>query len=88
MVASHGELGAPRAFRAKVDPDTSYLCVVDEEGNAFSATPSDGVTNTPVIPGLGFIVSGRGGQSWVEEGHPERDCAAENAPASHPARVW
>ncbi len=66
----HGEVGAPRAFRAKVDPDTSYLCVVDEEGNAFSATPSDGVTNTPVIPGLGFIVSGRGGQSWTEEGHP------------------
>ncbi len=61
---------APRAFRAKVDPDTSYLCVVDEAGNAFSATPSDGVTNTPVVPGLGFIVSGRGGQSWVEEGHP------------------
>ncbi len=62
--------GTPRAFRAKVDPDTSYLCVVDEAGNAFSATPSDGVTNTPVIPGLGFIVSGRGGQSWLDEGHP------------------
>jgi gamma-glutamyltranspeptidase/glutathione hydrolase len=61
---------APRAFRAKVDPDTSYLCVVDEAGNAFSATPSDGVTNTPVIPGLGFIVSGRGGQSCVDDRHP------------------
>ena len=60
----------PRSFRAKVDPDTSYLCVVDEAGNVFSATPSDGVTNTPVIPGLGFIVSGRGVQSWAEEGHP------------------
>jgi gamma-glutamyltranspeptidase / glutathione hydrolase len=60
----------PRAFRAKVDPDTSYLCVVDEAGNAFSATPSDGVTNTPIVPGLGFIVSGRGGQSWLDAGHP------------------
>ena len=60
----------PRTFRAKVDPDTSYLCVVDEAGNVFSATPSDGVTNTPVVPGLGFIVSGRGVQSWTEEGHP------------------
>jgi gamma-glutamyltranspeptidase/glutathione hydrolase len=60
----------PRAFRAKVDPDTSYLCVVDEAGNAFSATPSDGVTNTPIVPGLGFIVSGRGGQSWLDADHP------------------
>ena len=62
--------GDPRAFRAKVDPDTSYLCVVDEAGNAFSATPSDGVTNTPIVPGLGFIVSGRGGQSWLDAAHP------------------
>lgn len=65
-----GASSSPRAFRAKVDPDTSYLCVVDEDGNAFSATPSDGVTNTPIIPGLGFIVSGRGVQSWTEDGHP------------------
>ncbi|HEX7102166.1 MAG TPA: gamma-glutamyltransferase family protein [Nitrolancea sp.] len=60
----------PRAFRAKVDPDTSYLCVVDEQGNAFSATPSDGVTNTPIVPGLGYIVSGRGVQSWLDAEHP------------------
>lgn len=61
---------APRAFAARVDPDTSYLCVVDEHGNAFSATPSDGVTNTPVVPGLGIIVSGRGVQSWLDPEHP------------------
>lgn len=60
----------PRAFRAKVDPDTSYLCVVDEEGNAFSATPSDGVTNTPVVPGLGIVVSARGVQSRLDPEHP------------------
>jgi gamma-glutamyltranspeptidase/glutathione hydrolase len=50
--------------------DTSYLCVVDEEGNAFSATPSDGVGSAEVIPGLGFIVSDRGVQSRSEPGHP------------------
>src|SRR6266511_1043526 len=30
----------PRA--GAYQPDTSYLCVVDEEGNGFSVTPSDG----------------------------------------------
>jgi gamma-glutamyltranspeptidase/glutathione hydrolase len=62
--------GAPRAFAASVEPDTSYLCIVDREGNAFSATPSDGVTSVPVIPGLGFIVSGRGVQMWLDADHP------------------
>lgn len=52
-----------------LQPDTSYVCVVDEEGNAFSATPSDGVGSTPVVPGLGLICSGRGSQSWLIPGH-------------------
>ncbi|HET7036094.1 MAG TPA: gamma-glutamyltransferase family protein [Thermomicrobiaceae bacterium] len=65
-----GSTRSARAFEARVDPDTSYLCVVDEAGNAFSATPSDGVTNTPIVPGLGYIVSGRGGQSWLDPNHP------------------
>ncbi len=42
---------------AQVDPDTSYLCVVDRWGNAFSATPSDGSWRSPVIPGLGIVPS-------------------------------
>jgi gamma-glutamyltranspeptidase/glutathione hydrolase len=50
--------------------DTTYLCVVDAKGNAFSATPSDGYSGTPIIPGLGFAVSDRGSQSWLEPGHP------------------
>ncbi len=49
--------------------DTSYLCVVDRWGNAISATPSDGY-GTPFVPGLGFSISGRGTQSWLEEDHP------------------
>jgi gamma-glutamyltranspeptidase/glutathione hydrolase len=62
--------GTSSAFAAPVEPDTSYLCIVDREGNAFSATPSDGVTSVPVVPGLGFIVSGRGVQSWLDADHP------------------
>ena len=61
---------APSAFNARVEPDTSYVCIVDEQGNSFSATPSDGVSGSPVIPGLGFIVSGRGKQSWLDPAHP------------------
>ncbi len=50
-------------------PDTSYVCVIDEEGNAFSATPSDGIGSTPIVPGLGLICSGRGSQSWLDPNH-------------------
>ncbi len=50
--------------------DTSYLCVTDSHGNVFSATPSDGSYKGPVVEGLGFVPSGRGVQSWADEGHP------------------
>lgn len=51
--------------------DTAYLCVVDEAGNAFSATPSDPVMRVaPVVPGTGLIPSPRGIQSRVDPKHP------------------
>lgn len=50
--------------------DTSYLCVVDGEGNGFSATPSDGVRYTPVVPDVGVVLSPRGFQSWLDPRHP------------------
>jgi gamma-glutamyltranspeptidase / glutathione hydrolase len=50
--------------------DTSYVAVVDGAGNAFSATPSDVSTDTPVVPGTGLAVSSRGSQSWLEPEHP------------------
>jgi gamma-glutamyltranspeptidase / glutathione hydrolase len=50
--------------------DTSYVCVVDRFGNAFSATPSDISGDTPVIPGTGLCVSSRGSQSWTDPDHP------------------
>jgi gamma-glutamyltranspeptidase/glutathione hydrolase len=49
--------------------DTSYLCVVDRFGNVFSATPSDSSASSPVIPGLGFVASTRGSQSWADPSH-------------------
>lgn len=50
--------------------DTSYVCAVDRAGNIFSCTPSDTCINAPVVPGTGLIISTRGSQSWVKEGHP------------------
>ena len=50
--------------------DTSYACVVDKYGNAFSATPSDFSSTTPIIPPTGLAVSSRGAQSWVDPDHP------------------
>lgn len=50
--------------------DTSYTCVVDRWGNAFSATPSDPMAESPIVPGLGIQMSARGSQSWLDPNHP------------------
>lgn len=50
--------------------DTSYLCVIDRHGNAMSCTPSDGSDQTPIVPGVGILCSGRGTQSWSDPVHP------------------
>ena len=50
--------------------DTSYICVIDSDGTVFSATPSDGSSGGPVVPGLGFVPSNRGAQSTTEAASP------------------
>jgi gamma-glutamyltranspeptidase/glutathione hydrolase len=50
--------------------DTSYVAVVDAEGNGFSATPSDPNVDSPVVEGVGCVVSPRGSQGWLDPAHP------------------
>ena len=79
----HGRSGFVAPSRSTgqtgIQPDTSYVCVVDNEGNAFSATPSDISCDTPVIPGTGLCPSSRGSQSWAVPGH-----ASSVAPGKRP----
>ncbi len=60
----------PRAASGVGAPDTSYCCAMDAEGNAFSATPSDPGLGSPLVEGIGIIVSTRGAQLWTTPGHP------------------
>jgi gamma-glutamyltranspeptidase/glutathione hydrolase len=60
----------PQPADAPGPGDTSYLCVIDKDGNAFSCTPSDGSDKTPIIPEVGILCSGRGTQSWADPTHP------------------
>lgn len=64
----------PEPLAAVGERDTSYICAVDRWGNAFSATPSDGIGGSPIVPGLGFVISARGSQTWLDPDHP---CALE-----------
>jgi len=82
-VAGHvaGRAGKPSVAVGEpgLPGDTSYVCVVDSAGNAFSATPSDVSWEGPVIPGLGLCPSSRGSQSWGDPGH-----ASVAAPGKRP----
>lgn len=66
----HRCVPVPQPDAAPGPGDTSYVCVIDRHGNAFSATPSDGSDKTPIIPGVGILCSGRGTQSWADPAHP------------------
>ncbi|MSQ19444.1 MAG: gamma-glutamyltransferase family protein [Betaproteobacteria bacterium] len=63
---AHGASTAPTPMA----PDTIYCCVMDSEGNTYSATLSDNSYDSPVIPGTGMTISSRGCQSRLEAGHP------------------
>jgi gamma-glutamyltranspeptidase/glutathione hydrolase len=68
-VAGHARTPSVAVGEPGVPGDTSYVCVVDQHGNAFSATPSDVSWESPVIPGLGLCPSSRGSQSWADRNH-------------------
>ena len=53
-----------------LQPGTIYGCVMDREGNGYSATLSDPQYDVPIIPGTGVALSGRGCQSRLTPGHP------------------
>lgn len=77
---AHRERPVPTALRAEAGArDTSYVCVVDKDGNVLSATPSDPSFDTPVIPGTGLCPSSRGSQSWSDPTH-----ASSVAPGKRP----
>jgi gamma-glutamyltranspeptidase/glutathione hydrolase len=63
-----GYVPAPAAGAAQ--PDTSFVCAMDAEGNAFCATPSDPGLSAPLVDDLGIIISTRGAQLWTTPGHP------------------
>ena len=65
-----GQRPVPSPGSPGIPHDTSYVCVVDRQGNMFSATPSDSSYDTVLIPGTGLCVSSRGSQSWADPGHP------------------
>ena len=73
-VAAMTATGSPPA-----PADTSYCCVIDSDGNVFSATPSDVSWESQIIPGTGFCPSSRGSQSWAVPGH-----ASAVAPGKRP----
>ena len=53
-------------------PDTIFAAVMDRFGNAYSGTLSDTSYDTPVIPGIGMVMSSRGQQSRLAAGHPSQ----------------
>jgi len=61
---------APAGPSAPGALDTAYVAVVDGLGNGFSATPSDPSVDSPVVPGVGCVVSPRGSQGWLTADHP------------------
>lgn len=58
--------------------DTTYMCVIDRDGNALSITPSD-FPSSPMVEGFGLILGSRMSQFHLEDGHP-----AQLAPGKRP----
>jgi gamma-glutamyltranspeptidase / glutathione hydrolase len=52
--------------------ETSYFCVMDRDGNMFSATPSDPTISGDVVPGTGITTSRWGSRAHTGPYHPAR----------------
>ena len=51
--------------------DTVHIDVIDQWGNAVSATPSGGwLQSSPVVPGLGMPLNSRAQMFWLDDGLP------------------
>jgi gamma-glutamyltranspeptidase/glutathione hydrolase len=59
-----------RGVERALQPGTIYGCVMDRDGNGYSATLSDPQYDTPIISGTGLAISSRGCQSRLTAGHP------------------
>ena len=59
-----------RAAELKIGKDTSYLAIVDSQGNAVSMTPSD-FPQTPMVPGTGMTLGNRMNQFRLDPKHPD-----------------
>jgi gamma-glutamyltranspeptidase/glutathione hydrolase len=70
-IRSDAAVQTPPAVVGAASPDTTYACVVDAKGNAFSASPSDStMLMSPMVPGLGFGISDRGLQASLDPADP------------------
>ena len=52
--------------------ETSYFCVIDDQGNVFSATPSDPTVGGAVVPGTGITTCRWGTRAYTGHDHPAR----------------
>ena len=59
--------------------ETSYLCVIDRDGNVFSGTISDPASSGPIVPGLGAPCCG-----WGSRGYTAADHVARIEPGKRP----
>ncbi len=67
VLAAEPGAGAPGMQAGK---DTSYITVVDANGNAVSLTPSD-FPQTPMVPGTGLTLGSRMNQFRLDPGNPD-----------------
>ena len=83
------ELPTDLPTREGKDVDTSYINIMDHEGNCFCAVPSDMSFSGPVVPETGMVVSTRGSQSWGTRRHASAVAAGKRPRLTpHPSMIF